>query len=205
MIPNDGSLSKKAMRALEEELMTVQRELDEGTCEDYERNDPWAEREAFNRHLYDEKHIIKAFSQGILTAQRWKDDLFVMLPGYADTVQNIARHVQMMNDPKTGRIRMTMSDIVVHMRKWTQWDENFKGWVADGSLDADCVLRAACDVLEYERHHFRQNFNETLREARNEMAADKGLPAEVAKELNDQRPENSPPKQTPSGLHPAVS
>jgi len=195
-------LPKKVIRGLEEHVMGIQRELDEGRSEKYERIDLWLEPKAYKKKLFDEKHIIKAFVVGVLTAQVWKDDFFVMPEGFAKTVENVSRSVQLLRfaDPRQGRIRMSMNEIIdKHMRLWIQQDENCQKWIRDKTLDPKCILRAACDVLIYERRVFERDFNGTLQEAKAQIAKEM-LTEQAEIEIEKPKEEQKPP----SGLRPAV-
>lgn len=201
--PKEVCLPKKVIRELEAEVLAVQRELDEGRNETHERHDLWLDPDAMKKHLYSEKHIIKAFVMGVLTAHVWKTDLFVLPTGFAATIEHVSREVQLLRfgDIKNGRIRMSMNEIVdKHMRLWIQQDENCQRWIKDKTLDAKCVLRAACDVLIYERAVFDREFRSTLEAAKEELVADM-LAAD------DLLPEPKTPPEPPtknSGMHPAV-
>lgn len=205
--PKDVCLPKKIIRELEAEVLEVQRELDEGRNETHERHDLWKDPDAMKKHLYSEKHIIKAFVMGVLTAQVWKSDLFGMPDGFQSTIEHVAREVQLLRfgDPKNGRIRMSMNEIVdKHMRLWIQQDENCQKWIKDKTLEAQCVLRAACDVLIYERDTFDREFRNTLAAAKEEIVADMLASDSIPPEK--EKPADPPPAtQTPSGTHPAIS
>lgn len=205
--PKDVSLPKKMMRELEAEVMEAQRELNEGRNPQFELPDRWLDPEAYKKHLYSEKHIIKAFVMGVLTAHVWQSDLFTMPEGFADSIEHVSREVQLLrfSDPKHGRIRMSMNEIVdKHMRLWIQQDKNCQKWIKDKILDPKCILRAACSVLEYERDQFEHEFKGTLAQAKVQIAEEM-----MRSEKDDggaavKKPESQTPK-TPSGLHPAIS
>jgi len=192
-MPKDN-LPRKAIREIEAEILDIQRELDEGRHPEFERTDLWLEPEAYQKHLYSEKHIIKAFVMGVLTAHVWNCDLFQMPDGFTLTIEHVSKEVQLLRfgDPKNGRIRMSVNEIIdKHMRLWIQQDENCQRWIRTNVLDPKCVLRAACDVLNYERAVFDRECQKTIAEAR----------AQIEEDLLKQQPKLEKP---PSGLRPAI-
>lgn len=203
--PKDLSAAqKKQLRAFESESMDIQCELEQGTNAEYQMEDGWVLPEAFKRKLFDQKHIVKAFVVGLLTAQRWDSPFYKPPEGFEKTVESIANSVQTLRfDNSKGRIRMSVNELVdKHMRIWIQQDENCQRWIAEKVLDPECILRSACEMLFYERKQFMENFRGALTEARNQLAEEEeGKGGEPPPEAPPKKPKKA---SASSGMHSAV-